>query len=41
MFPILLVLMGFLTMMGALTTMCMRYMQSRLEPWDDSRNFKG
>ena len=41
MFPILLLLMGFLTLFGIMTTLCMRYMQSRLEPWDDSPHFKG
>ena len=41
MFPILLSLMGFLTLIGILTTVCMSRLQSRLEPWDDSRDFKG
>jgi ABC-type nitrate/sulfonate/bicarbonate transport system permease component len=37
----MLVTMLVVTMIGVLTTLGMTLLQSRLEPWDDSRHFTG
>jgi ABC-type nitrate/sulfonate/bicarbonate transport system permease component len=35
------VIMLVVTLVGVLTTLGMTRLQSRLEPWDDSRHFRG
>jgi ABC-type nitrate/sulfonate/bicarbonate transport system permease component len=37
----MLVTMLAVTLVGVLTTLGMTLLQSRLEPWDDSRHFRG
>jgi ABC-type nitrate/sulfonate/bicarbonate transport system permease component len=37
----MLVMVLVVTVIGVLTTLGMRRLQARLEPWDDSRHFRG